>query len=119
MDADLSPQATLQRLLQADTAAQERVHQAEEQAQALVAQAQEEAEALVEQAREEAQNEAHTLRQSAAETDDTPAPDHAARTDTNQAYRSDPEALRQRTEPHMQQTADWLVAWVTGEDRAR
>jgi F-type H+-transporting ATPase subunit b len=115
MEKNLSPEVALQQLIQVDAEAQERVRQADSQAQALIQQAHEEAEALIQQAREEAQAEADNIRQ-AAEAE-TPAPyDKTAETDPEQAYRTDPQALRQRAEPNIHKAADRLVALVTGED---
>lgn len=115
MDTNTSPQETLQRLLQADQEAQERVQQAEEKANALLKQVREEAHSLVEQAREAAQAEARAIVQTAA-TGAPTAPEQTAATDTDQAYRTDPQALRQRAEPRIQDAAGRLAAWVAGED---
>lgn len=115
MDTNTSPQETLQRLLQAEREAQVRVQQAEEEAQTLLKQTREEAQALVEQARKEAQAEAHAIVQATEEGGST-TPDQAAATDSDQAYHTDPQALRQRAEPRIQDAARQLAAWVAGED---
>jgi len=108
VDSTLSPQETLQRLLQADKEAQERARRARERARVLVEQAREEARTLVEQVRKEAQAEAGAPEQAETET--------ASTTDADQAYRSDPDALRQRAASHLQEATSRLVAWVTGEE---
>ncbi len=115
MDANTSPQETLQRLLQADREAQERVQQAEEEADTLLKQTRAEARDMVEQARAEAQAEAHAIVQITAESSST-ALRQVTEPETDQTYHTDPEALRQRAEPHIQEAADRLAAWITGED---